>query len=72
MFRKKRTVINGIEFPEDFDVSSVINNIAISNDGRYAAVTKAGDVVIADIPENGKMKLMEQLLIIKKELEEAE
>src|SRR3989344_5443817 len=57
MFRRKKTVINGVELPEDFNVSSVINNIAISNDGRYAAVTRAGDIVIANIPENGRIEV---------------
>src|SRR3989338_4424663 len=57
MFRKKRTTINGVELPEDFQVSSVINNIAISNDGRYAAVTRGGDLVIADVPKNGRIEM---------------
>lgn len=57
MSRNKKTIINGVELPEDFRVSSIINNIVISNDGRYAAVTKAGDVLIAQIPENGRIEV---------------
>lgn len=57
MFRRRKTVINGVELPEDFNTSSVINNIAISNDGRYAAVTKSGDVIIADIPKSGRIEV---------------
>tara|TARA_Y100000310_G_C20556898_1_gene751024 strand:- start:193 stop:999 length:807 start_codon:yes stop_codon:yes gene_type:complete len=57
MFRKKRTVINGVELPEDFNVSSVINNIAISNDGKYAAVTRDGNVVMGDVPDDGRIEV---------------
>lgn len=57
MFRKKRTVINGIELPEDFYASSIINNIAISDNGKYIAVTRDGNLVEGDIPENGKIEV---------------
>ncbi len=57
MFRRRKTIINCVELPEDLNVSSVINNIAISNDGKYATVTKSGDVIIADIPKSGKIEV---------------
>ena len=56
MFRKARTNINGVELPEDFEVGSVINNIAISADRtKFIAVTKSGDLVEGDVPKDGKI-----------------
>lgn len=58
MFAKRKTTINGVELPEDFNVGSVINNIAISADGKkYAAITKGRGVVIADIPADGRINV---------------
>ena len=58
MFQKKRIKINGVELPEEFSGSSIINNIAISNDGKkYAAVTRRGDLITGDIPSDGKIEV---------------
>jgi len=53
-----KTIINGVELPNDFDIGSVINNVAFSSDGkRYAAVTKSKELIIGDIPEDGKIDI---------------
>ncbi|MGV8086484.1 MAG: hypothetical protein ACP5N1_02545 [Candidatus Woesearchaeota archaeon] len=58
MFRKKRSMINGVELPEEFSGGSIINNVAISSDGqKYAAITKSKDIIIADIPSDGKIEV---------------
>ncbi len=57
MFQTKRTIINGVELPADFPIASVINNVAISGDGRYAAVTRTGDLIVGDIPPSGKIEV---------------
>jgi len=57
MFNKRKTVINGVELPEEFSGASIINNVAISNDGtKYAVITKGG-LAISDIPEDGKIEI---------------
>ncbi len=39
MFKRAKTIIGGIELPEEFSGSTVINNIAISKDRlKYAYV----------------------------------
>lgn len=63
---RKNSSVNGIELPEGFTVSSVINNLILSNDGRYAAVTKTGDIIIADIPDDGKITIDEKVVQYKK------
>lgn len=65
MFRKARTIINGIELPEEFSGSSVINNIAISPRGRFAYV-KDGNIITGDIPDDGKLDIDGNVLTIKK------
>jgi len=58
MFGKRRTIINGVELSEEFSGGSVINNIAISSDGKkYAAVTKSRDVVTGEIPADGRIEV---------------
>jgi len=57
MFRKVKAQIGGVELPEGFVVSSMINNVAISNDGRYAAVTPDGGLVVANIPADGRIEV---------------
>src|SRR3989338_2097881 len=57
VFRKRRTTLNGIELPEEFSGACLINNIAISSDGkRYAYVTESGSVITEAMPKNGKLK----------------
>jgi len=56
MFRKSRTVIRGVELPEEFSGASVINNVAIAN-GKYAAVTREGDLITGEIPESGRIEV---------------
>lgn len=58
MFGKRKLIINGVELPEEFSGGSVINNVAISSDGRrYAAVTRYGDVVTGEIPADGRIEV---------------
>jgi hypothetical protein len=42
--------------PEDFEVASMINKIAISRDGRYAVVV-GNDLMISTIPESGRIEV---------------
>lgn len=57
MFERRKTRIGGLDLPEDFDVVSLVNNIAISKDGRYAAVTKDKNLVLGNIPSNGRIEV---------------
>lgn len=57
MFAKRKTTINGVELPSDFEVGSIINNVAISADGtKYAAVVSGG-LVVADVPADGRINV---------------
>lgn len=57
MFQRKHTKINGVELPEEFSGCSIINNVAISNDGKkYAAVTRGG-LVTGDVPSDGRIEI---------------
>lgn len=62
MFRKVRTVINGIELSDDFSGASVINNIAISSDGKRYAVIKNGNVIYGDVPLDGKLNINDTVI----------
>ncbi len=56
-FRSRKPVINGKELHKDFDATNIIGNMAISKDGRYAAVTSSGDLIVSPIPEDGKIEV---------------
>ena len=67
MFRKKRTILNGVELPEEFSSSSIINNVAISGDGaKYAYVSRDGGLVTGDMPEDGKLEVDGNVINYKK------
>jgi hypothetical protein len=58
MFRKRRTILNGVELPEEFSGSSIINNVAISGDGtKYAYVSRDSGLVTGDMPEDGRLEV---------------
>lgn len=50
-----KTIINGVELPSDFKVASVLNNIAISSDGRYAVVS-GKNLLLGQIPDSGRIE----------------
>src|SRR3989338_6019568 len=54
MFETRKTIFNGVELPDEFSGSNVINNVAISRDGtKYAYVSRNGGLVIGQMPGNG-------------------
>jgi len=58
MFRKKRTKINGVTLPEEFSGANIINNVAITEDGtKYAYVSRSGDLMTGEMPEDGKLNV---------------
>jgi hypothetical protein len=57
MFRKTPIVLNGIELPErDAHITSIINDIALYDDGTYVAVS-GGSLVEGRIPEDGELTI---------------
>ncbi len=67
MFRKKRINLNGIELPEEFSGSNIINNVAISKDGnQYAYVSNSGDLMTGKMPEDGKLEIEGTVINYKK------
>ena len=53
-----RTIISGVKLPREFDGASIINNIAITPDGKkYAVVSESGGVEINDMPSNGILEI---------------
>ncbi|MDO8740772.1 MAG: hypothetical protein Q7J54_04355 [Candidatus Woesearchaeota archaeon] len=67
MLRRKRTVINGVELPEEFSGASIINNIAISCDGqKYAYVSDGRDLITGEMPENGRLEVKGTVINYKK------
>lgn len=65
MFRKVKTVINGVELPEEFSGASIINNIAISK-GRFAYVKEDGDIITGDIPYDDKLNIDGNVITVRK------
>ncbi|HLC56159.1 MAG TPA: hypothetical protein VJJ23_02875 [Candidatus Nanoarchaeia archaeon] len=58
MFETRKTIFNGVELPDEFSGSNVINNVAISRDGtKYAYVSRNGGLVIGQMPENGRLEI---------------
>ncbi len=67
MFRKTRTIINGVELPEEFAGASIINNVAISKDGtKYAYVSSTGGLITGDMPDDGRLKVEGNVINYKK------
>lgn len=57
MFRKAKQSIDGIELPDEFSDANIINNVAISSDGKRYALVKGGNVVCGDMPPDGKLNI---------------
>ncbi len=58
MFERRKTMVNGVELPDDFSGSSIINNVVISRDGKkYAHVSRNGGLTIGQMPENGILEI---------------
>lgn len=67
MFRKARTIIDGIELPEEFSGAIVINNVAITSDGKKYALIKGGNVIYGNMPSDGKLNVDGNVINFKRE-----
>jgi hypothetical protein len=49
------TFINGVRLPEDFQAGSIVNNLAVSRDGKRYALVSNGSILMGDMPASGKL-----------------